>query len=152
VPNWVVEGLIATSPRPGYTPGEEFRVAAQIVDEWLDRVLHHGIQSVICLIDQSQLWLYQHSLPDGLLGRYRQAGLHVAHIPAPDQQTIPFTPQQYEEAWRAFQAMPKPVLVHCSAGMDRTGRMVSHILSRIRDPQIDALLRNHDMMSRLSAR
>lgn len=151
MPNWVVEGLIATSPRPGYTPGPEYRVPAETVDEWLDRVVRHGIRSVICLIDQSQLWLYQHSLPEGLLGRYQQAGLEVAHIPAPDQQTIPFTPQQYEAAWTAFQSMRKPVLVHCSAGMDRTGRVVSHILMRMGDTRIEAQLRNRDMVSRLSA-
>jgi len=151
IPNWVVEGLIATSPRPGYTPGEERRVPAHVVDEWLERVLHRGIRSLICLIDESQLWLYRHSLPEGLLGRYQRAGLEVAHIPAPDQQTVPFTPEQYEQAWRAFQSLPKPVLVHCSAGMDRTGRIVSHILSQLRDPRIDQLLRNHDFRWRLPA-
>lgn len=131
MPNWVIEGLIATSPRPGYTPGPEHRVPEETVDEWLSEVLEFGISSVICLLAGDQLWLYQKSLPQGLLGRYREAGLAVAHVPTLDQLTHPFTPEQYEDAWRAFQELPKPVLVHCSAGHDRTGRIVSHILGRL---------------------
>ncbi|MCC7366242.1 MAG: tyrosine-protein phosphatase [Dehalococcoidia bacterium] len=129
MPNWVIEDLIATSPRPGFTPGPEHRVPEHVVEEWLVRVQARGIRSVICLIGPDQLWLYKHSLPEGLLGRYNAAGLEVAHIPTQDQQTHPFTPEQYDEAWEAFLALPKPVLVHCSAGMDRTGRIVSHILA-----------------------
>lgn len=131
MPNWVIEGLIATSPRPGYTPGPEYRVPAEVVDAWLDEVRAFGVSSVICLLDEDQLWLYKHTLAEGLLGRYRQAGLAVAHIPAMDQQTTPYTSEQYEQAWAAFQELPKPVLVHCSAGHDRTFRVVRHIVSRL---------------------
>jgi protein tyrosine phosphatase (PTP) superfamily phosphohydrolase (DUF442 family) len=131
MPNWVIEGLIATSPRPGFVSGSEVRVEADTVDRWLDEVTEFGISSVMCLLAGDQLWLYQHSLPDGLLARYREAGLEVAHIPTVDQLTHPFTDEQYEAAWVEFQRLPKPVLVHCSAGHDRTGRIVNHILERL---------------------
>ena len=131
MPAWVLEGVLATSPRPGYTPGPEHRVPAATVDDWVDAARAFGIASVICLLDEDQLWLYRKSLPGGLIARYRKAGFEVAHIPTLDQQTHPFTEAQYEAAWEAFQSLPQPVLVHCSAGHDRTGRIVNHILGRL---------------------
>jgi protein tyrosine phosphatase (PTP) superfamily phosphohydrolase (DUF442 family) len=123
VPYWAIEGVLATSPRPGFVAGAESRVSREIVERWIDDVRAFGIRSIICLLDRDQLWLY----PSGLLERYRAAGLLVAHIPTMDRQTHPFTEAQFEQAWESFLELPKPVLVHCSAGFDRTGRIVDHI-------------------------
>lgn len=131
MPNWVVEGIIATSPRPGFTPGPEHTVVDGIVEAWVDEAREFGIASIICLIGADQLWLYRRSVPEGLIERYRSAGFDVCHIPTVDQQTHPFSEEQYEHAWESFQRLPKPVLVHCSAGMDRTGRVVRYILERL---------------------
>ena len=131
MPRWVRDGDLALSPRPGYMPGAEFSVPRHQVDAWLSEVEAYGIASIICLLDRDQLPLYDRSLPDGLLGYYAAAGLRVAHIPAPDGQQEPFTEQQLKAAWEAYLRLPKPVLVHCSAGYDRTGRVVRYILHRL---------------------
>jgi protein tyrosine phosphatase (PTP) superfamily phosphohydrolase (DUF442 family) len=131
MPNWVLEGVIATSPRPGFAPGPELTVHDHVVDAWIEDARRFGIRSVMCLIGNDQLWLYRKATPAGLLARYRDAGFEVCHIPTADQQTHPFTEAEYEHAWDSFQRLPKPVLVHCSAGMDRTGRVVRHILERL---------------------
>src|SRR3990170_2629788 len=132
MPNWILEGILATSPRPGYRPGPEHRVSAHAVESWVHEARQFGISSIICLIAEDQLSLYHRALPHGLIAHYQDSGFEVAHIPTWDQLTHPFTPEQYDRAWHAFLSLPKPVLVHCSAGMDRTGRIVNHILEQIR--------------------
>ena len=131
MPNWVIEGVLATSPRPGYRAGPEFRVPRGEVEAWARETHDFGVRSVIVLISDDQLPLYHPAVPEGLLGFYRAFGFHVAHVPTFDGLTVPFSEEQYLAAWDAFQALPKPVLVHCSAGMDRTGRIVRHIVGML---------------------
>jgi hypothetical protein len=131
---WVREGLLATSPRPGYAPGAEFTVPRQAVDAWVAEKRQAGIASIICLLAGDQLPLYRSALPQGLLRFYEEQGFAVASVAAPDGLQEPYAPEQFEQAWQAFQALPKPVLVHCSAGYDRTGRIVSFLLERL-DPR-----------------
>ncbi len=133
MPNWVIDGVIATSPRPGYRPGPETTIHDDVVDRWIEDVHQFGIRSVMCLIGNDQLWLYRKVTPEGLVERYRASGLEVFHLPTMDQLTHPFTADQYESAWEAFQRLPKPVVVHCSAGMDRTGRVVNYIRARLQE-------------------
>jgi hypothetical protein len=90
-----------------------------------------GIASIICLLAGDQLPLYTRALPQGLLDFYAESGFEVANIASPDGQAEPYTEQQLEQAWQAFSSLPKPVLVHCSAGHDRTGRIVDYVLRRM---------------------
>lgn len=129
--HWVIRGMLAIATRPGYRPGDERVVAREEVDDWLARARAYGIRSILCLLGDDQLPLYERSLPQGLLAYYREQGFAVAHLPAHDGKSEPFRPEQYEAAWRAFVELPKPLLVHCSAGHDRTGRVVRYILDRL---------------------
>lgn len=128
---WILESELAVSPRPGYRPGAEFRVPRTEVDRWVDGLLKAGVASIICLLAGDQLPLYERAVPDGLIRHYEDVGFRVAHIPTTDGQAEPFTAAQLDEAWDAYRRLPKPVLVHCSAGFDRTGRVVAHILDRL---------------------
>src|SRR6185436_3134427 len=130
MPSWVIAGQLARSSRPGYGGERGTPVARDTVDAWLQQVKAMGIASIICFLAEDQLAYYD-GLAAGLLATYRAAGLSVVHVPAPDLRRPPLDAAQLEDAWQAFRALPKPVLVHCSAGVDRTGHAVEHIRLRL---------------------
>jgi protein-tyrosine phosphatase len=128
---WAVPKLLARSPRPGYAYGHPFPVTTRQVEEWLGEARKQGIQGIICLLSDEELGWYS-SVPGGLLEYYRAHGLQSASIPVADRGSPPMNEQQLEAVWKAYQSLPKPVLVHCSAGIDRTGSAVEHILAKMK--------------------
>ena len=132
MPAWVISGALVRSPRPGYRGEGREAVPAGTVTSWIDGVRSLGVASILCLLAEDQLAFYE-GVPGGLLAAYRSAGFAVAHVPARDLQRPPLTDAQLDDVWRAYRSLPKPVLVHCSAGVDRTGQAVEHILQRLSD-------------------
>jgi cytidine deaminase len=105
-------------------------VSQDAVNKWLFQARELGIRSIICLLADDQLKLYS-SLGTDLISYYREKGFEVAHVPAPDHLQPPLTESQLDDVWQAYQQLPKPVLVHCSAGIDRTGRAIEHITGKL---------------------
>ena len=126
---WVIDGKLARSSRPGYGGEHGSRVARTDVDSWIEEVKRFGIQSIICFLHNDHLHLYK-EIPGGLITYYREKGFTVSHIPVLDYQNPPLTPEDLKQVEDAYQAMPKPVLVHCSAGIDRTGQAVRYLRER----------------------
>ncbi len=124
-PEWVLPELLAKSSRPGY-PKEE-GISKEVVDEWIENVRAMGVRSIICFLSDHQLAFYS-GLPSGLIRYYRDAGFDVAHIPEDDYKRPPLSEEGVREAVAAFGRLEKPVLVHCSAGLARTGMAIDAIL------------------------
>src|SRR6266849_3915228 len=136
--HWIRHGMLATGQRPGYRPGAERTVPRQVVEAWVHEQQRAGIASILCLLAGDQLPLYTRDLPQGLLRFYEQSGFAVVNIASPDGMREPYTPAQLEAAWQAFQELPKPVVGHCSAGYDRTGRVVDYLLRRMAEAEAPA--------------
>lgn len=125
--HWVIEEQLARGKRPGYGGGRRAQVPRADVDKWIDEAKStYAIKSIICLLGQDQLDLYA-SLPADLVSYYRGHGFEVEHIPVHDHQRPPLSDTDLARVWSAYKLLPKPVLVHCSAGVDRTVKAVEHI-------------------------
>ena len=123
-PEWVLPELLAKSPRPGY-PGRE-GTSKEVVDEWIENVRAMEVRSIICFLSDHQLAFYS-DLPSGLIQYYRDAGFAVAHVPEEDYRLPPLSDISLGLVVSAFEDLEKPVLVHCSAGIARTGMAVAAI-------------------------
>ena len=139
---WPIPGQLACARRPlrdhpdfqewvheSYLPAK----AGGLIVEWVETVLSGGICSVICLLPDWQLkrYLGLPQMTDGLLALYKERGLRVRQVACPDPRH-----EQVEKGWltqikpvayRAFLELPKPVLLHCSAGIDRSSPVAAYI-------------------------
>ena len=121
--------LFATS-RPGYDYGSNAQVSPEVVSQWIAEAKSVGAKSIICLLNEQHLKLYA-GLPVGLLQAYRNAGFEVGHVPVVDHQRPPLSDTELKAVEKHFHELPKPALIHCSAGIDRTGAAVRHLKSRM---------------------
>lgn len=125
---WIIDKILAKSSRPGYP---SIGISASTVKMWLDDAKKEGIKSVICMMTAREMRT-KYRISTSLPNIYKLHGLICAWVPTPDSgnDDIPFDSEQ--KVIEAYEKLPKPVLIHCSAGMQRSGAAVSAIVRKIK--------------------
>lgn len=125
---WSIRGQLARGRRPGVEGKRGSQVPKSVVDAWIKDAKEAGIRSIICLLDKRQLRFYEKLRVD-LVSYYRSKGLNVVHINAPNMRHPPLSDPHLKAVSSAYRRLQKLVLVHCSAGIGRTGAAVRYIKS-----------------------
>ncbi|MEI7728099.1 MAG: hypothetical protein WCO56_00895 [Verrucomicrobiota bacterium] len=122
--HWIIPGVLATSERPGY-PGITVKPTA--VDRWLEEVRRQRIRSVINLLSDDEMTVYYRQLGQPLAHYYTDAGLAVRQVAQEDLGVAVPSHVLLDRVKTAFASLPKPVLIHCSAGTERSKIAVAAI-------------------------
>ena len=121
---WVIAGRLARACRPGrWTEGE----LNAVVHAWIARAQQMGIRSIVCLLTDDELERYYTRAGVNLLHCYTEAGFRVGRVPVPDHEEPHVTDDELRQVHEVLRTLPPPWLVHCSAGVDRTGCVIKSL-------------------------
>jgi len=140
---WVIPNELACSHRPlryhrlfGGSARNLAAEAAPFVREWAEMIAVYGIQSIICLMSPTEVGFYRDlELGTTDLISFYESRFKVRHLPWEDPAHSKTAPALIEKkkretrqaALEAFNDLPKPVLLHCSAGIQRSAPVASYI-------------------------
>jgi len=146
---WVIPGALGCAHRPlrhhpeyGGSRRDLPSEATRAVVRWVDRIIGAGFRSVICLMHPKEVAHYS-ALDLGatdLIAYYRMRGLQVCHKPWDDpahrslRQRASYKSELRRvrtESLECFDQLPKPVLLHCSAGIDRSSPVAAFIWNQL---------------------
>jgi len=140
---WIIPNELACSHRPlryhrlfGASARNLAPEAAPYVREWAEMIAVYGIQGIICLMSPTEVGFYRDlELGANNLIAFYKSRFQVCHLPWEDPAHSK-TPQSMIEtkkrkvrraALEEYDKLPKPVLLHCSAGIQRSAPVGAYI-------------------------
>ena len=124
--DWLPKHLLGRACRPGFGSDRQF-IPATDVSRWIAAVKARGVRSVLCLLNEAELGWYAH-LPAGLLGAYRDEGLEAASLPISLNGPGTLTRAELALLDELMLNLPRPVVIHCSAGQVRSRQAIDHLV------------------------
>ena len=152
--HWVIPDRLACSQRPlrhdplyGGSGKNIAPEAAPLLRDWMVLMQYLGIKSIISLMHARDLSYYAKLDlgAENLIRFYENSGFKVAHLPWEDPAHSGTPPTLVRkkllsirvDALREYDRLPKPVLIQCSAGIDRTAPVAAYIFSNRHGEQLD---------------
>lgn len=98
------------------------------MDAWVLRARWLGIRTIISFLTDAEVEAYYERLLVPLHLIYSREGFTVLRVPLEDHLNATANQAALTAISDALPGLPSPWLVHCSAGVDRTGMAVKHIV------------------------
>jgi hypothetical protein len=116
--------------------------AAPALLDWIQKIRTSGIRAIICLMGPKEFGHYKAVVSvlgaTDLVDLYEAHGFEVCTVPWEDplyrvgdggRSYVDQLLEERERSLRAFDELPKPVLLHCSSGIQRSSPVAAFIYS-----------------------
>jgi len=130
-PNWIPSSFGANNKNISSRADLYKKPVPEIpeIESDIRRMINLGVETVVVLLEKEELFEY----PVNLLKEYREAGLGVIHFPIEDY-WVPEDLDKFDELLKKISSsitFKKNILIHCRAGMGRTGLVVAALLIKL---------------------
>jgi len=156
--SWIIKNMVARSSRPGY--GIKSPITEDVAEQWLECIIDSiGVKpaTIITFLHDEELYGSNHQLgfyDFNLFDWYHEHGIETKWFPTKDPigdgggSKVPFTEDKLKEIKQAVIASKKPVLIHCSAGIDRTGTVAYYIINGKMKPTVSKFQAYHNQIQK----